>query len=468
MMKRYATAIVCMLYLLLPAISLAGNKALLIGVGNFKYPYVNDLKGIDLDVSMMREVASIMGFRNDQIKTLENKNATYDNVQKTIKNWIIDHVAADDKVLIYFSTHGSYVADRNGDEEDGRDEVIVLYDTRVIKDSSGETKLENILIDDELGQLLGRIQSKNTMVVMDCCHSGTNYRTIKLRPSTIPATEVQEKFFYYPGIPKSGFVPHKTKRQSDGYSLNYVSLAACRDTERSLASPHGSFFTLGIRSALRRSAAKNQNVTPLDITKSAAAFVDREIPDPSRKFHPQITGNETLKMRRIELVSMNSGYGPVWQDLIKLTQRATDRVPIRINKSCYEINDALVMNFQIPQAGYLNVISVGADDQPTVLFPNKRHPDTIKIPGGSIQIPTDRMNFELTAMDKGPVLIVALLTSKPINLYAQGFKTKDQMFAALSPKASHRNFGVTEKKSDFFYAGKRITKIVAHGNCRKP
>lgn len=465
MVKRSLLAIVCTLFLLSPVICMAENRALIIGVGDYEGTD-HDLKGIDVDISMMQEIASLMGFQENQIEILKDGAATYFNVKKAIKTGLIGNVAPGDKVFIYFSGHGSYIADKNGDEKDGLDEVIVLHDARVVKDARGNATLENILADDELGQLLAQMQSRNIMVIMDCCHSGTNTRALKLRSSTIPVTEVQEKFFSYPGMNKSGFTPGQAKQGNDASVLNFVSLAACNDSEQSLASPHGSFFSLGIRNALRQAAAKNQNVTPLDLTESVAAFLDSVIADPSKKFHPQITGNETLRKSRIELVKLDSGYGPVWQELVRLTGQATGLVPIRINKSCYEIGDALVMNFSIQKAGYLNIISVGADDEPTVLFPNKLHPDTIEIPGGSVQIPTDKMDFELTAMDEGPVLIVALLTSKPINLYKTGFKTKDQMFASLAPEASYRNFGVTEKKADFFYAGKRITKIVTSGNCR--
>lgn len=461
-MKRYVWAFVCMLLLLRPVISMAGDRALLIGVGDYSHPGVNILKGIDLDIIMMQEIASLMGFGKDQIEILENSDATYLNVKRAMQR-LIDQVGADDKVLIYFSLHGSYIADRNGDEEDGRDEVILLHDMRVVKDASGEAKLENVLTDDELSQSLGQIRSHGIMVMMDCCHSGTNTRSIKLHSSTVPVSEVQEKFFYYPGMPKSIISPDDAKPQSDSHRLNYVSLAACRDTEQSLASPHGSYFTLGIRNAFRQAAAKDQSLTPAKLTMSAAAFIDHEILEPSKKFHPQIEGNEDLKQKKITLASMHDGYGPVWQDLARLADSATGQVPIQINKSRYEVGDALIMDFQIPRDGYLNVISVGADDEPTVLFPNKLHPDTVKTSKGTVQIPTTEMSFKLTAIDKGPVMIVALLTSKPINLYADGFKTKDQMFASLSPKAFRSGFGVTKKESDFFCAGKRITQIVQPG-----
>jgi hypothetical protein len=42
---------------------------------------------------------------------------------------------------------------------------------------------------------------------------------------------------------------------------------------------------------------------------------------------------------------------------------------VRLNKSSLRDGDLLVVTVDVPSAGYLNVVSVGPDDVPTVLFP---------------------------------------------------------------------------------------------------
>ena len=103
----------------------AADRALIVGIGD--YATVSDLPGIQLDVDMMKEVAEDLGFQN--IETLTNQEATYDGFKAGFDRLIAD-TGAGDRVLIYFSGHGACVADQDGDESDGKDEALVLYDTR--------------------------------------------------------------------------------------------------------------------------------------------------------------------------------------------------------------------------------------------------------------------------------------------------------------------------------------------------
>lgn len=65
-----------------------------------------------------------------------------------------------EKLVIYFTGHGTQVRDYSHDEEDGRDEALVFKD--------------GFISDDELSLML-RIYNRNSDVVLipDCCHSGT-------------------------------------------------------------------------------------------------------------------------------------------------------------------------------------------------------------------------------------------------------------------------------------------------------
>lgn len=467
MKKKYLMLVcafmACLLISAMPA--MAENRALLIGVGEYKFSEINDLAGIDLDIDMMQDVASLMGYRDSQIKTIEDENATYLNVKQAFESWLINSVSSNDKVFIYFSGHGSQMLDKNNDEADQVDELMVLHDTKIVEDSNGDRGLANILLDDDLQNLLSRIKSQNVLVMMDCCHSGTNTKSFRMRSATIPVRKVQAKFFSYPGMAKSGFGVEEVKVENNTIVDNFVSIAACADTEESLASPNGSYFTLGVWNIIRQAAGNNRSITPEDLTSLVSTFVDQEVEDVGAKFHPQISGNQTLRQKNISLLSMDSGYGRVWQELVSRVDDAPGQVPIQVNKNCYELKDALIMDFQIPEEGYLNIVSVDPKDEGTVLFPNKLMPENNRVSAGAVRIPTQQMKFKLTALDEGPVLVVAFLTSDPINLYQTGFKSKNQMFATLSPKAL-KNFGVEEKQSSWIRAGKLVTKILQQGQCQ--
>src|SRR4029077_12715381 len=91
--------------LLAPA-ALANPRALLIGVGDVPN---NALPAIDLDIDNMKKVAQVMGFRPGDIKVLFDEQATYANVRRALATWVREGVGPDDRVLIYFSGHGTRV-----------------------------------------------------------------------------------------------------------------------------------------------------------------------------------------------------------------------------------------------------------------------------------------------------------------------------------------------------------------------
>ena len=128
----------------LPSIARAGDRALLVGVGKYRNPRAN-LSGIDLDIRMMKGMAHLMGFSDSQIKVIENERATASNVETAINEWLVKGAGSGDRVLFYFSGHGSQIPDRNGDEEDKSDEALVLHDVRVVKENGRKTGSINCL-----------------------------------------------------------------------------------------------------------------------------------------------------------------------------------------------------------------------------------------------------------------------------------------------------------------------------------
>jgi hypothetical protein len=65
-----------------------------------------------------------------------------------------------DLFLLHYSGHGASIADKNGDESDGRDETWCLFD--------------GMLIDDELALLWAKFRPGVRIIVLsDSCHSGT-------------------------------------------------------------------------------------------------------------------------------------------------------------------------------------------------------------------------------------------------------------------------------------------------------
>jgi hypothetical protein len=444
----------------------AGDRALLIGVGKYQMPG-NDLPGIDLDINMMQETASLMGF---EVKVLMDEEATLANTQRIIRSWLGKGLSADDRALIYFSGHGVRIPDENGDEaEDNQDEVLVMHDVRQVQ-RNGQATLANVLVDDQFDQLLAAIPSKNVLVLIDACHSGTSTKNLSLSPtSSFGSILGKPKVFNYSGMPKAVVtrgnfsIEEKTEKTQD----NYVLIAAAQDHEQAIATEQGSIFTLGVHQLVRDAAKNRQAITPKQIRDEVENFIKTSL-EGGKVFYPNLIGNDNLAQKPLQLVSLEGGHGPVWEQLQTLAQKAPNPLRVAFNQNSFAEGDKLIIQIDVTQGGYLNVINVGPDDQPTVLFPNEFYANDNYVNPGMLTIPTERMNFEFFAREPfGPSLVVAMLTEKPINLYQSGKAQRNSKgeitdtFSALSPLGMKqmRSFGVQQKTQSKFAAGMVETKV---------
>jgi hypothetical protein len=76
-----------------------------------------------------------------------------------------------DRFVLTWSGHGSWIPDRDGDEPDGRDEVLCPADFE-----------RNVLVDDELYALIQeRAAGVRVTIFSDSCHSGSVHRWAPLR-----------------------------------------------------------------------------------------------------------------------------------------------------------------------------------------------------------------------------------------------------------------------------------------------
>jgi hypothetical protein len=136
------------------------KKALLIGI-NYTGTS-NELYGCINDTTLVKERLSKNGFTSVNILTdLTSKKATRDNILAEFINLLINAQSGDLLFLLY-SGHGSYTIDRNNDETDGRDELIIPCDLKAI-------------LDDELKTIIQtNLKSGVTLFAMfDSCFSGT-------------------------------------------------------------------------------------------------------------------------------------------------------------------------------------------------------------------------------------------------------------------------------------------------------
>ncbi len=166
--------LVSLLLLIFIGPSFATDRALLIGIDEYKY--VSPLRGSKEDVrAMKRFIQKVWHYKKSQIKVLLDSKATKKAILRAFDNWLIKGTRAGDRAFFYYSGHGYYVWDKSGDEDDGYDETICPVDTSL--DSS------SMILDDEIEQRLKRLKNRRVTVIVDACHSGTVTRGLELKKS---------------------------------------------------------------------------------------------------------------------------------------------------------------------------------------------------------------------------------------------------------------------------------------------
>src|SRR5690606_36906356 len=142
------------------------RKALCVGINDYPYDG-NDLNGC---VNDARAWATLLvdhfDFPSSDVKLLLDSEATRKNMLKALKD-LLAGASPGDHLVFTNSSHGSYVADKSGDEEK-YDEILCPYDID-----------QNHIVDDELRKMFdGLKKGVRLTVILDNCFSGTATRVM--------------------------------------------------------------------------------------------------------------------------------------------------------------------------------------------------------------------------------------------------------------------------------------------------
>src|SRR4051812_47392441 len=151
------------------------KRALLIGINKYQIDGA-DLRGCVNDVQdLSAALVECYGFKKSDITVLTDGAATKKAMQSGIKALLRDSKKGD-VAVVHYSGHGSNVPDDNGDESDGRDEILCPTDLN----------WDDPLRDDWLRTTFDSLKpGVNLTVIMDCCHSGTNTREFLPRDAPV-------------------------------------------------------------------------------------------------------------------------------------------------------------------------------------------------------------------------------------------------------------------------------------------
>ena len=405
------------------SLSTAADKALIIGVGEYEDPR-NNLTGIDLDIGMIDEMAQRLGIKESNITHLSDSQATRKNILQELAN-LANSTTSQDRVLIYYSGHGSQVEDTNGDEPDNMDETLFVYDGH--------------LIDDDINKALAKIMSKDMVVLIDACHSGTGTKSLSANMFSQSRQRVQVKSIGYDKrytdnqlalIPSSSAKPKNTVQQ-------YVSIGAAQDDEQSLATAEGSIFTKAIYESFEEARRDGSDSSWQALYDSTANKISSLSLTASERFSPKIDGDIAMLNKPIYFAGSTDKIEVNKQRIIDLVNQLPKDIIINF-PSTLNVGEEFVFELTTPVSGYLNAVTVGADDSVTVLFPNK-YATNNKIQAQTLDLPGNG-KFKIVATEpRGETLVAAFVTQKPIDLTSKGFgfldaqgKVKNEAFAKIS------------------------------------
>ena len=253
-------------------------------VGIDEYPGFgpeSQLAGAVRDARTMAEVLIAgHGFAPGDVLRRQGAEATQRSLRGALET-LRQRVAAGDRVLFYFSGHGSQMTDREGDEGDGLDETLVPCD-------SGRGEDENRdLSDDEINLWAARVLAvtPHLTLIFDCCHAATLHRP-GWRVRSVPAD--LRPVAALPPSPVSGLAPPLWRDVATGPRPRM--LAACRDDERAyevppaIAGQDRGAFSFHLAAALR-DAAPGATWREVFARASSALAAD------CRDQHPQLSGD---------------------------------------------------------------------------------------------------------------------------------------------------------------------------------
>jgi metacaspase-1 len=265
------------------------RKALCVGIND--YPYAgNDLNGCVNDAKAWAEMLTKnFKFASADVQLLLDKQATKKNTLDALKK-LLAGAKAGDHLVFTNSSHGSYIADKNGDEEK-YDEIVCPYDID-----------DNEIVDDDFRQLFANLpKSVSLTVILDNCFSGTATRAAvsDILPGMRTPDDRRVRFLSpaLRGLPVLEN-PWKAKPKSQvkypQSKMNEVLLSGCSDKEYSYdAYFNGIYHGAMTFYALQAIRLANFQLTYAQLEQRIRNLIE-DYPQ-----HPQLEGKSANKKRQI-------------------------------------------------------------------------------------------------------------------------------------------------------------------------
>ena len=180
------------------------KKAVCFGIND--YGGSGNLNGCVNDMNDWKHLLQNLGF---EVSTIQDHDANRNRFLNEL-TFLIAESNPGDHIVITYSGHGTQVYDHDGDEGDGYDEALYLYD--------------GALVDDDIRDILSTVKDGVILTfVADSCFSGT-----VLRKRSVNSPQIR----FYP----TDTIPATAKKKKDflkDINPNVILLSGCSDNEYS-------------------------------------------------------------------------------------------------------------------------------------------------------------------------------------------------------------------------------------------
>lgn len=201
------------------------------------------LRSCEKDARDMRDITLANGFN---ITTLLTPQATsikfFDYLSKEA-----EIMRAGDKLIFTFAGHGASILDKNGDEDDHRDEALVFYD--------------RLVLDDEIHNALSAFRpGVKVFMVVDSCYSGTVTRmvgtenqNIRFIPSNFAVENFRQNYKYYQR--------EISRARNTSLGCSVILLAAAKDSQVAIDGESNGLFTSSLKEIWNKGKCQDNNRT---------------------------------------------------------------------------------------------------------------------------------------------------------------------------------------------------------------
>ncbi len=445
------------LYLLTTTAS-AADRALLIGIEQYRDPAIRPAHGAERDVLDMEQLLlHRLGFPAAAIHRLSGSQASSADIAREFRQWLIRDTRAGDRVFFYFAGHGSYLRDDDGDEKDGYDETIVPFDATPVG--------PGMIRDDQFSRWMTELAGRRVVLVFDSCHSGTIARSIGraaesdetaryIRPAD---AELQEKSRARILLETSDGRIGDTPALKAPVPALIISAAGAMQTAHSMKLNgiwHGA-LTLALRDALENGRGDSVPATYLKgmLQKRIADWQREKLLNGSQS--PEIEWsagrreNESL-FGEWESVPTAALFNP--RTNLKVSIEAIDAARRRNARGqfVYFENETISYRITTSAPGYLYLLVFSQDPitqerYVTMLFPNRGERTDNRIAPPGLRLP-EKSDYRIGA--SGLDLTVALLTSQPIQIELKAKYTWDEIFSRFALGELKQQVGTRTRNLD--------------------